>query len=613
MSKKIKDTTKMQDKNYLAKDFSSFRSDLVRYAKNYFSEQNNDFSEGSLGGMFVELAAYVGDSMTFFLDHQFNELNPDTATEQRNIEAHARNAGLKIFGASPAAVDLEIFMEVTATQDLDGTYIPASTELPTVLEGSEFKSATGVTFSITEDVDFNERGPDGEYLANITTSAVDGSGNPVNFILTRTVGAVSGLVYTERFPIGSSKPFRTISLTNRNVSEVISVTDDDENTYYEVDYLTQDTAFKRTKNLSSDVLEVPSILEVVSAARRFTLNTSFATATATLTFGGGDESINDNDAIPDPSKLALPLYGRTTFQRFSIDPQNLLKTKTLGTAPANTTLTVKYRAGGGKSHNVSAGSINQPVQLRLNFPSAASALSSSRVTNSIGCINQNAAAGGLNKLTISELRQQIAASRNQQARIVTQDDLLARVYSMPSPFGKVYRAAIRKSSRNPLASELYVICKNRSNKLTVAPDSLKKNLSTYLNEYRLISDAIDVLDVTVVNYGIEFSVVVTPESNKSSVIAAVQSEINRVAGSSNYQIDQPLIKADFINAIINTPGVMALDKLIFFNLHGGVADRSYSNYPFDMESNEYKGMIVGPAGSIFEMRYSKMDIVGRAE
>jgi hypothetical protein len=184
---------------------------------------------------------------------------------------------------------------------------------------------------------------------------------------------------------------------------------------------------------------------------------------------------------------------------------------------------------------------------------------------------------------------------------------------MPAPFGKVYRASIRKSSRNPLASELYVICKNRSGKFTTAPDSLKKNIAVYLNEYRLISDAIDVLDATIINYGVEFSVVITPTANKSVVVAAVQAAIAKVAGSSSYQIDQPLVKSDFINAVINTDGVMSLDKLIFFNLHGETSERSYSSYPFDVESNEYKGMIIGPPGSIFELRFTSNDIIGRAE
>lgn len=613
MSKKNKDTVKMQNKNYLAKDFDSFRTDLTRYAKSYFSAKNADFSEASLGGMFVELAAYVGDSMSFFLDHQFNELNPDTATEHRNIMAHARNAGLKISGASPAAVDLQVYIEVSATTDDQGQYVPSTAELPILLEGSEFKSSSGIIFSLTENVDFNERGPDGEYLGKQTTSQVDGSGNPTRIILEKTVPAVSGRIYVERYSVGASKPFRTITLSNKDVSEIISVIDSEENQYYEVDFLTQDTAFRRTKNVSSDQLEVPAILEVVSAARRFTTSTSFDTSTTTLTFGSGDTDISDNDMIPDPSKLALPLYGRTTFQRFSIDPQNLLKTKTLGVAPANTTLTVTYRAGGGLTHNVDASSIRTPVKTRIIFPSAASSLNSSRVANSIGVTNNSAASGGLNKMSKAELRQQIAGARNQQSRIVTQDDLLARIFSMPAPFGKVYRAAIRKSSRNPLASELYVVCRNRSGKFTTAPDSLKKNLSLYLNEYRLISDAIDVLDATVINYGIEFSIVVTPNANKASVIAAVQSALSRVAGSSSYQIDQPLIKADFINAVINTEGVLSLDKLVLFNLHGSTGGKNYSSYPFDIQSNEYKGMIVGPPGSIFELRFMSSDIIGRAE
>ena len=232
MSKKNKDTVKMQNKNYLAKDFDSFRTDLTRYAKSYFSAKNADFSEASLGGMFVELAAYVGDSMSFFLDHQFNELNPDTATEHRNIMAHARNAGLKISGASPAAVDLQVYIEVSATTDDQGQYVPSTAELPILLEGSEFKSSSGIIFSLTENVDFNERGPDGEYLGKQTTSQVDGSGNPTRIILEKTVPAVSGRIYVERYSVGASKPFRTITLSNKDVSEIISVIDSEENQYY---------------------------------------------------------------------------------------------------------------------------------------------------------------------------------------------------------------------------------------------------------------------------------------------------------------------------------------------------------------------------------------------
>ncbi len=613
MSKKIKDITKTQNKNYLAKEFESFRDDLTTYARNYFVDQNADFSEASLGGMFVELAAYVGDSMSFFLDHQFNELNPETAVQQQSILSHARNAGVKIVGASPAAVDLEIFIEVPAETNSEGEFVPSKAALPIVLEGSTFAATIGVSFSTVDDVDFNERGPDGEFLGDVVVSSVDSSGNPTNFIVTRNVGAISGTTFVQTVSVGAQQPFRTVTLTNKDVSEIISVVDSNENVYYEVDHLTQNTVFKRVKNFSSDSVEVPASLEVASAARRFTTETNFNTAITTITFGGGDESIPDNDAIPDPSKLALPLYGRTAFQRFSIDPQKLLNTQTLGIAPANTTLTITYRAGGGLNHNVDAGTITTPSNIRITFPSAQSAITSSTVTRSIGALNRQPAAGGSRKPTIDDVRQLISTARNQQSRIVTPDDLLARIYSMPSPFGRVFRASVRKSSRNPLATELYIVSQNQRGQLAIAPDTLKKNLKKYLNEFRLITDAIDVLDATVINYGVEFSVVVTPEANKSTVISAVQSSIIKVANINGYQMDQPLIEADFINAVINTDGVLSLNKLQIFNISGTKANRSYSNFNFDIQSNMFKGMVVGPPGSIFELKFTTSDIFGSAE
>ncbi len=605
-------TTKTSDKNYLAKDFDSFRNDLVTYARNYFVQQNADFSEASLGGMFVELAAYVGDSMAFFLDHQFNELDPLNASNAINVLQHARNAGVKAAGAAPAVVNLTIYIEVPATTE-DGKYVPLPASLPVLEEGTVCGSTQGTKFTITEDVDFAQKDSDGNFYATVMTSQTDASGNPSYFIMTRDVIAVSGEIATQTVKFGVATPFKKITLTKSNVSEIISVKDTDNNEYYEVDFLTQDTVFKKSKNLTTEQLEVPSILEIVPATRRFTKFVDFNTATTTLTFGGGDGAAPDNDLIPDPSELALPLYGKKTFTRFSIDPRNMMKTQTLGLAPSNTVLTINYRFGGGLSHNVGARSINSFSRVKINFPGEPSAIISTNVVDSLDVVNNSPAAGGAPKQTLQELRTSIFSARNEQSRIVTQDDLLARLYSLPSTFGRVYRASIRKSSRNPLASELYVLCRNRNGQLTIAPDSLKKNLSTYLNEFRLISDAIDVLDTTIINFGIEFSIVVTPDANKNQVLTACASALANISGTSNYQIDQPLIEADFINAIINTNGVLSLTNLTFFNRSGTISGRDYSDYPFDLEANKYKGMIVGIPGSIFEMKFASSDIIGSAE
>jgi hypothetical protein len=606
-----KNLQKEKSRSYLAKDFNSFKTALLSYAKNYFSSTNADFSDASVGGMFVELAAYIGDNLTFFLDHQFNELNPQTATEIRNIVALAQSAGVKTEGAAPSVVTLKIYIEVPAVLS-EGSYVPMEAALPIVKTGTSCNSFRG-KFTTTEDLDFSERDLNGNSMASIQTSQTDSSGNPSYFIMTRDVIAIAGEIHTQQIRITSRIPFRKVSLTRANVSQVISVRDSLGNEYYEVDYLTQNTVFKKAKNITSDALEVNSSIEILAAPRRFVRSVDYLTGLTSLQFGAGDEETLDDDIIPDPSELALPLYGRKTIQRFAIDPRNLLKTKTLGISPAGTTLTVRYRAGGGLSTNTDAETVNSFSNTLISFPKSPSAIISSNVINSLDVINEQPAIGGANAMTIEELRGSIFSARNEQSRIVSQNDLLARLYTLPPEFGRVYRAAVTKNPRNPMSTELYILCQNSLGNLTIASDSLKKNLSTYLNEFRLINDAVDILDATVINYGIEYVIVCAPGYNKEQVLANVSSQLRSTTQPRFYQIDQPLIEADFINVIINTPGVLSLQEMLIFNKSGKIGTTQYSNYPYDLEANKFKGMIVGPKGSIFEMLSPSLDIIGRSD
>ena len=83
IKKKLK---KIKNRKYLAKDFGGLRSDLLNYAQTYFPDKIKDFSEASVSGLFLEMAAYVGDVMSFYLDHQFNELDIETAVEDKNVD-----------------------------------------------------------------------------------------------------------------------------------------------------------------------------------------------------------------------------------------------------------------------------------------------------------------------------------------------------------------------------------------------------------------------------------------------------------------------------------------------------------------------------------------------
>ena len=595
-------------KNYLAKDFQSFRNELFSHAKLFFSDQIQDFTEPGLGGLLLDMASYVGDSMSYYLDHQFNELNWSTAVENRNIKRHLRNAGVRARGANPSVVMIKIYFEVPA-ENFNGEIIPKRNLLPVVKSNTTFVSNDGVSFSLMDDMDFSKTDRSGSYLYESIVVDADASGNPISFVVTRTGLAVSGTRKEEAFPIPNvKKSFRKIILPDENVTSIVSVTDSDGNEYYEVETLSQDTVFKKVVNVAEDNDDVEYNLEVAPAPYRFTTEYDYDTKLTSLQFGSGDALTTDDDLLPDPSDLALPLYGKSTFSRFTLDPNKMMQTQTLGIAPRNTTLTVSYRAGGGLRHNVGAGSIRTITRLFLNFPSRANAADTQKVRASIDVTNPLPALDGDRAPTIEELRAQIPASRNSQSRIVTKADLISRIYTLPNEFGRVYRVGIRPNPINSLASQIFIISRDKSGKLKMSSDTLKKNLRKYLNEFRAVSDAFDILDSAIVNIGINIDVVAHPDASKAQVAQRIIVNLRNLLDTRNIQIDQPIPKADIMNSILNSQGVISLVNLKIVNLKGTIESRTYSGTAFDVDANTIQEMIVGPAGSIFELKFPADDI-----
>ena len=601
-------TAAQLQRNYLSKDFIDLRSDLVRYAQTFFPDKIKDFSEAGLGGMLIDLAASVGDTMTYYLDHQFNELSWSDSVELDNIQRHLRNAGVKITGASPATVSLTFLIEVPASLTSNG-YVPQENSIPTILAGTTTASAGRITFTTVEDINFNERDRDGFLRATVTVGETDDDGNPLTFILTRNVTATSSARVSETFSVPNGfNPFYAITLANTNVSRIVSIVDTEGNQYYEVDSLTQDTVFLPVSNISYDNGTVTDSMEVIPAPRRFTTSTDLTSRTMTLTFGGGENAIDERTVV-DPSRLALPLYGKGAIPRFSLDPNALLRSKTLGVAPSNTTLTVIYEYGGGLNHNVAANSIRSITSLSMIFPGLPSNGVAASVRASTDVINRESSSGGTNQPTIQDLRLQIPAAKNSQLRVVTKEDLIARVYSLPTKFGKVAKAGCRSNPANPLAKQLYILGYNASGNLARASDTLKINLRNYLNDLRLISDAIDIVDSPIVNYAVRASVIVAPNFISLEVLQNTAQAIRNELDISTFQPDQPIVIADITSAIINTPGVLSLVSLEFIGRSGTVDDTSYSSFAYDMSLATSRGIIVPPPGGIFEILYPTQDVV----
>ena len=346
MEKDIKTKQKkIVKRSYLARDFDDFKLSLIQHARTFFPNNIEDFTETGLGGMFVDMISYVGDSMSFYLDHQFNELSWRDAIEIENIKKHIDLAGVECHGASPSVGYVSIYLrvpikDVPTTPDTGKSIIGNC--LPVIKAGTRFTSDNGITFNLIEDIDFNEKDPntskykwasqpfvyrdvENSSIPNVT----DGSGSPATgYKLIYLNGfCVSGEIRTESFGIDDTfVPFRELELAEQNISLIESIRDTDGNVYYEVDNLSQDNVFSITKNknLSTNVTE--DMISLIGAPYRYTKKFDPQTFTTTLVFGGGDATALDDDILPDPADLSLPLYGKKTFSRFALDPNSLMKT-----------------------------------------------------------------------------------------------------------------------------------------------------------------------------------------------------------------------------------------------------------------------------------------------
>jgi len=605
MADNIKNKFGIQRKrNYLNRDFGDFRLELLRYANTYFKDKIQDFSEASMGGMFLDMAAYIGDNMSFYLDHQFKELNPATAVEAQNIEAMVRNAGIKIMGDSPASVTVDFYIEVGFDTDpITSQKVPKRLNLPIIKDGAKLESSAGVTFHLTESIDFSEKNENGTYIAD-TIAITNSSGIVSSFVMKRSGLCVSGEIKTQTTVVGNKFiPFRTITLEDPHVTSILRVYDSDGNDYHEVESLSQDTVFKKNR-LSNGTASI----EVIASPYRYIARTAVQGRTTTLRFGSGDGSNIQDAKVPDPSDMALPLYGKQTFSSFSLDPNRLLQSPSLGVSPTNTTMTIIYRYGGGANHNVANDTITTISKIEYEFLPNVSFDDAKAIRNSLSVSNSAPASGGAAAPSLQDLKNFVTSARTMQNRVVTTEDLLARIYTLPTEFGVVFRANVLPNPENALSSILYIISRDAAGKMVPASDSLKKNLSTYLNEFRLIGDAMDVLDATVVNFKINIECTFTPSVNKYELISLIIRKVSALYTADKLALGKSIVKSDIFNEVFNQPGVIAVPKIELVNVSGKIQNKTYSDSQKNLELCLVNDEYIAEPYEIYELRYAKADI-----
>ena len=621
---KINNTNKEKEVNYLAKDFNSFKNRLSEFARSYFPNNFNDFSEGNPGMMFMEMAAYVGDVLSFYTDNQIQETFLNLAQEKENIYNISHVLGYKPKLSSAAAVDLDITQLIPS--DPSNDYEPDYDYSLELAKNSTFATSNGQYFYTTNNVRFG-------FSSSFDPTSVsiyqyDSSNNPEYYLLKKKVKAISGNTKTKKYVIGASERFLTLELTDNEILSIESIIDSSGNTWTEVPSLAQDTVFEEiTNNAANDPVlhqynnQTPFLLKVKKVTKRFSTKVK-NNRTLEIQFGAGSSDKSDEQIIPNPDNIGLGIKdGRSKLDK-AYDPSNFLYTKAYGEAPNNTTLTVTYVVGGGLKSNVSSNTITQIGTLNVNPKANVNQGLLNFAKQSIASTNPEAAKGGGDGETIEEIRLNTMASHAAQKRTVTKEDYLIRTLSMPPQLGRVSKAYIMQDDQtspltnepnripNPLALNLYTLGYDQDKKLTTLNTATKTNLSTYLEQYRMLTDAVNIKDAFIINFQVDFEITVYKSYNNEQTLLQCITELKNYFNIDKWQLNQPIILSEIRNLIGAVKGVQTVENLVLKNISG--EELGYSQYRYGFEDATRNDVIYPSMDiSIFELKYPNTDIKGR--
>jgi hypothetical protein len=599
-----------QNISYIDKSFTEFKDQLQQYAKTYFPTTYNDFSESTPGNMFIEMASYVGDVMSFYLDTQTQENFLLFAKEKENLYAQAYVMGYRPKASYASSTTVDVYQIVPTTTSASvlvpdvntyGLLIPANTVITS--------TSTGTKFITTQEIDFTN-----------TASAELTFVNSGSYLIKKSVPAISAELKSTTVNFAQNQKFATTNITDTNILQILNVTGSDGNIWYEVPYLAQSTTFQKTANTGSNQDQVPYLLSLQKVPRRF-VSRILSDNTIQLEFGAGISDKSDSQIIPTAGNIQSGSVPGISLITNNYNEASTFFTQEYGLVPSGS-LTVNYLVGGGIQSNV-------PVSDLTNID--VSSISStkngyvgpllSQILNSVVSTNPNPSTGGRNGDTTDEIRQNALYAYSTQLRAVTKDDYIVRALAMPADYGTVSKAYVTQDfynnlqqttsytqGYNPLSLDLYVLSYNNNKQLITGSALLKNNLATYINQYRMVTDAINIKDAYYINIGINFDITVLSGYSNKDVLTSCISTLQNHFNIDNWQINQPIILSEITSKLLQIRGVQSIVKIEVVNKQGG----DYSPYGYDIAGATRNGNIypsLDPA--IFEVRFPNTDIQGR--
>ena len=211
-----------------------------------------------------------------------------------------------------------------------------------------------------------------------------------------------------------------------------------------------------------------------------------------------------------------------------------------------------------------------------------------------------------------------------QNRMMTREDYIARCYMLPAKFGNIAKAYVigdsqqntedktypRETISNPLALNLYTLAYDDNKRLVPLNTALRENLRTYLSQFRMLTDAINIKTAYIVNIGVEVDIIPTPNSNSQEVLLRVIAKIKELFNIDRMQINAPISIPNIMSELDKVRGVQTVARFDLKNIYNTTL--GYSKYVYEIEGATKNGILYPSLDPcIFEIRFPDKDIKGR--
>ncbi len=603
MSKKI---------SYAVRDFAGLRQELVNLTREYYPDLIKNTNDASIYSVLLDLNAAVTDNLHFHIDRVWQETMLDFAQQRQSLFHIAKTYGIRLPGVRPsvALCDFSINVPVRGDKE-DERYLG-------ILKSGAQVSGGGQSFETIEDIDFsnpfNSKGePNRLKIPNF-----DGNNRLISYTIVKREAVINGVTRIFRRVISSvdQKPFLKLYLPEQNVLGITSVIhkegttfagnptsaefSDTTNKWYEVKSLIEDKVFVPDPTGVSDKNNFKSGTYVPVTNKFVTEYTP--EGYFSLTFGSGTVNPLDNldEYMTGNMKVNLASY---------------LNNMSLGAVPkVNTTLFVRYRVGGGKDSNLGVNVISSIDDIEFNVQGPNSTINT-QVINSLRVNNITPAVGGADQPTIEEIRNMVSYNFSAQNRAVTLNDYKTLIETMPSTYGAPAKVNVMEED-NKIRIKLLSYDENGNLTDTVS-NTLKNNILSYLSEYKMINDYIDIVTGEVIDLGLEIDLNINKNESQTDVLQDVIETTTSFFSIDKRKMGDPLFVGNLSKTIGSVSGVENVIDIRVFNKVGG-------EYSLSEVSQQYKNTttkeilqsdntVFMKSNQIYQIRFPNKDIKVRVK